>query len=96
MSDLNLDNARHNMVVQQIRTWDVFDDNVLELIETTPRDAFVPADCKKLAYAADSAETTTTRAAATTDAAYGTSLLETSAAVTIAMITRVDEKILWF
>jgi protein-L-isoaspartate(D-aspartate) O-methyltransferase len=51
MSDLNLDNARHNMVVQQIRPWDVLDDHVLELIESTPRDAFVPADCKKLAYA---------------------------------------------
>jgi len=51
MSDLNLDTARHNMVVQQIRTWDVFDDNVLELIEKTPRDAFVPEDCRELAYA---------------------------------------------
>lgn len=51
MNDMNLDDARHNMVVQQIRTWSVFDDNVLDLIESTPREAFVPEDCRNLAYA---------------------------------------------
>jgi protein-L-isoaspartate(D-aspartate) O-methyltransferase len=51
MSNLSLDNARHNMVVQQIRPWEVFDEHLLELIEKTPRDAFVPEDCRNLAYA---------------------------------------------
>lgn len=51
MSELNLDNARHNMVVQQIQPCDVSDDNVLQLMEKTPRDAFVPEACRKLAYA---------------------------------------------
>lgn len=51
MAQLNLDQARHNMVVQQIRPWDVNDDRVLELIEATPRDEYVPAACRNLAYA---------------------------------------------
>lgn len=51
MSELDLEQARHNMVVQQIRPWDVTDDNVLDLIESTPRDEFVPEACRHLAYA---------------------------------------------
>ncbi len=43
--------ARHNMVVQQIRPCNVSNDNLLELLETMPREAFVPADCENLAFA---------------------------------------------
>ncbi len=50
MSDLNLQQARHNMVVQQIRTWDVLDQRVLDLLEELPREDFVPESYRKLAY----------------------------------------------
>lgn len=51
MSELNLEQARFNMVEQQVRPWDVLDPKVLELMETVPRDAFVPEDYRNLAYA---------------------------------------------
>jgi len=51
MSDVNLQQARHNMVVQQIRTWDVLDQRVLDLLEELPREDFVPESYRKLAYA---------------------------------------------
>jgi len=43
--------ARHNMVVQQIRPCNVVDDHLLELLESVPRESFVPADCESLAFA---------------------------------------------
>lgn len=43
--------ARHNMVNNQIRTWDVFDPKILALFEETPREDFVPAGFEDLAYA---------------------------------------------
>lgn len=51
MSDLNLQQARENMVLQQIRTSDVLDQRVLDLLETMPREDFVPETYRKLAYA---------------------------------------------
>jgi protein-L-isoaspartate(D-aspartate) O-methyltransferase len=51
MSDLNLQQARENMVQQQIRPWDVLDQRVLDLLETLPREDFVPETYRKLAYA---------------------------------------------
>jgi protein-L-isoaspartate(D-aspartate) O-methyltransferase len=51
MNRLNLKQARYNMVEQQIRPWEVLDQRVLDLIETMPRDLFVPAAYKNLAYA---------------------------------------------
>lgn len=48
---MNLALARHNMIEQQIRPWDVLDQRVLELIATTPRDEFVPPAYAALAYA---------------------------------------------
>ncbi|MEJ2565620.1 MAG: protein-L-isoaspartate O-methyltransferase [Gammaproteobacteria bacterium] len=51
MSNMNLAQARHNMIEQQIRPWDVLDQRVLELIEDLPRDKFVPTAYLKLAYA---------------------------------------------
>ena len=51
MSDINLQQARHNMVLQQIRPWDVLDQRVLDLLEAMPREDFVPEGYRKLAYA---------------------------------------------
>lgn len=39
---LELERARYNMIEQQIRPWDVLDQRVLDVIATTPREAFVP------------------------------------------------------
>lgn len=39
------------MVEQQIRTWDVLDDHVLDTIQSIPREAFVPASYQSLAFA---------------------------------------------
>jgi len=47
---MNLEQARTNMVEQQIRTWDVLDQDVLDLLYTVPREDFVPASCRNLAF----------------------------------------------
>jgi len=47
---MNFNEARHNMVEQQIRTWTVLDSRVLETIEAHPRDKFVPAKYINMAY----------------------------------------------
>jgi len=51
MANMNIEAARHNMVVSQIRTWDVLDDRLLTLIEQAPRHEFVPAAFRNLAFA---------------------------------------------
>jgi protein-L-isoaspartate(D-aspartate) O-methyltransferase len=51
MSTMNMAQARHNMIEQQIRPWEVLDQRVLELIDGLPRDKFVPTAYLKLAYA---------------------------------------------
>ncbi len=43
--------ARFNMVEQQVRPWDVLDPQVLELMESMPREAFVPQAYQNVAYA---------------------------------------------
>ena len=48
---MNFERARFNMVEQQIRPWEVLDRTVLDLMERAPRDAFVPEDYRRLAYA---------------------------------------------
>jgi len=48
---MNFDQARHNMVEQQVRTWEVLDARVLELIGTIQREDFVPVRYRKLAFA---------------------------------------------
>ena len=48
---MNIEQARFNMVEQQVRTWDVLDQNVLGLMERAPRDEFVPDAYRTLAYA---------------------------------------------
>lgn len=51
MTDIQLEQARHNMIVQQIRPWDVRDDVALAAMETIPREAFVPEHLTGLAFA---------------------------------------------
>jgi protein-L-isoaspartate(D-aspartate) O-methyltransferase len=48
---MNLEKARFNMIEQQIRTWEVLDQRVLDAMGSLPRDEFVPPTYRKLAYA---------------------------------------------
>jgi protein-L-isoaspartate(D-aspartate) O-methyltransferase len=48
---MDLVQARHNMIVQQIRPWAVFDEDVLEVMEQMPREGFVPERFVHLAFA---------------------------------------------
>jgi protein-L-isoaspartate(D-aspartate) O-methyltransferase len=48
---MNLEQARFNMVEQQIRPWEVLDQAVLDLLYAVPREEFVPAALRKLAFA---------------------------------------------
>ena len=48
---MNFEQARHNMVEQQVRPWEVFEPRVLELLEKIHREDFVPARYRKLALA---------------------------------------------
>lgn len=48
---MNFEEARSNMVQQQIRPWEVLDHRVLEVLDSTQREDFVPARYRKLAYA---------------------------------------------
>ena len=47
---MNLEQARFNMVEQQIRPWDVLDQRVLDLMSELPREQFVPEQYRRLAY----------------------------------------------
>jgi protein-L-isoaspartate(D-aspartate) O-methyltransferase len=47
---MNIERARSNMIAQQIRTWDVLDENVLQALVAVQREAFVPEAYRKLAF----------------------------------------------
>ena len=47
---MNFEQARFNMVEQQIRTWEVLDARVLELLQKTHREDFVPVRYRKMAF----------------------------------------------
>jgi protein-L-isoaspartate(D-aspartate) O-methyltransferase len=47
---MDLEQARMNMVEQQIRTWDVLDQDVLDLLYVVPREEFVPEKHRALAF----------------------------------------------
>jgi protein-L-isoaspartate(D-aspartate) O-methyltransferase len=49
--NMNFEQARFNMVEQQIRPWEVLDGRVLSLLETVQREDFVPVQYRKLAFA---------------------------------------------
>ena len=48
---MNIEQARFNMVEQQIRTWEVLDQNVLDLLFAVRREEFVPPGHRLLAFA---------------------------------------------
>ena len=48
---MNFEQARSNMVEQQIRTWEVLDQTVLDLLYAVPREDFVPPPYRTLAFA---------------------------------------------
>ena len=48
---MNVEQARFNMVEQQIRPWDVLDTAVLDLLFEVKRERFVPEACRELAFA---------------------------------------------
>jgi len=51
VTGFDIEKARHNMVEQQVRTWDVLDPSVLELLLTVRREDFVPPSYRALAFA---------------------------------------------
>lgn len=51
MTDVDLASARENMVGQQLRTWEVLNERVLDILERIPREHFTPSDYANLAYA---------------------------------------------
>jgi protein-L-isoaspartate(D-aspartate) O-methyltransferase len=48
--DLALEQARFNMIEQQIRPWDVLDQSVLDLLSVVRREEFVPPELRALAF----------------------------------------------
>lgn len=48
---MNIEQARFNMIEQQIRPWDVLDPKVLTLLAKVKREDFVPAAYRDLAFA---------------------------------------------
>jgi protein-L-isoaspartate(D-aspartate) O-methyltransferase len=48
---MNFEIARRQMLTQQIRAWDVLDPRVLAVLESTPREDFVPERERDLAFA---------------------------------------------
>lgn len=48
---MDMQAARSQMVHQQVRTWDVLEPRILALLESLPRDKFVPEALRDFAYA---------------------------------------------
>jgi len=51
MKQTEIEQARFNMIEQQIRPWDVLDQQVLDTMNTIPREDFVPERYRSLAFA---------------------------------------------
>jgi protein-L-isoaspartate(D-aspartate) O-methyltransferase len=47
---MNIEQARFNMIEQQIRPWNVLDQDVLDLLVVVKREEFVPPACRALAF----------------------------------------------
>ena len=47
---MNIEQARFNMIEQQIRPWDVLDHGVLSLLSVVKREDFVPAAYRSMAF----------------------------------------------
>ena len=50
MSSPNFDVTRRTMIDSQIRTWDVLDERVLELVGRLPREDYLPKAYRNLAF----------------------------------------------
>lgn len=50
MNNFDFERARFNMIEQQIRTWEVLNDRVLNILKIVPREEFVPERHKTLAF----------------------------------------------
>ena len=48
---MNIEQARFNMIEQQIRPWNVLDTDILDLLHVVKREQFVPAEYQNLAFA---------------------------------------------
>ncbi len=48
---MNIEQARHQMLTQQLRTWEVLDPDVLAVFEAVPREHFAPPRFERLAFA---------------------------------------------
>lgn len=48
---MNIEQARFNMIEQQIRPWNVLDQAVLDTLHVVKREQYVPAACASLAFA---------------------------------------------
>lgn len=48
---MNIEQARFNMIEQQIRPWEVLDQDVLNLLSVVKRENFVPAAYRNIAFA---------------------------------------------
>jgi protein-L-isoaspartate(D-aspartate) O-methyltransferase len=51
MTQIDIEQARFNMIEQQVRPWDVLDQRVLDVMGATPREDFVPEKYRSLAFA---------------------------------------------
>jgi protein-L-isoaspartate(D-aspartate) O-methyltransferase len=51
MNPAEIEQARFNMIEQQVRPWDVLDPQVLQTMQQVPREAFVPENYQSLAFA---------------------------------------------
>lgn len=47
---MNFEETRSNMITQQIRTWNVLDDDVLDLLYKVKREEFVPQAYREMAF----------------------------------------------
>jgi protein-L-isoaspartate(D-aspartate) O-methyltransferase len=51
MNQIDIEQARFNMIEQQVRPWDVLDQRVLDAMQMIPRENFVPERYRSLAFA---------------------------------------------
>lgn len=50
MSEIDFEQARFNMIEQQVRPWEVLDQRVLDVLAEVPREDFVPVRYRRLAF----------------------------------------------
>jgi protein-L-isoaspartate(D-aspartate) O-methyltransferase len=48
---MNIEQARRNMIDQQVRAWEVLDNSVLDVLASVPREYFAPERYRNLAFA---------------------------------------------